>query len=306
MSDTLVLLSTYNGETYLREQLDSILKQSIPVDVLVRDDGSTDGTVHILQEYAHIYENFTYFIGDNVGVVHSYIDLMRQRDGYTYYAFSDQDDIWFLNKLEVAQQKLNQLDMQNPCLYCSCSLLVDNDMKGKQVTQKNLRGMTFYNIMIQNLMPGHAQVFNQKLKDLVFAYETDVDKIVVHDYWLAFLCITFGEIYFDNAYYTYYRQHGKNAIGYGHGLQGWITERLKRIRNKAAKNITRQNQLFYTIFKDQLDKDKRKELELFLNSQRNVITRIRYLIQAKVYRQKKFETMLFYVLYFFGGYKNSM
>lgn len=303
MKDLLVLLSTYNGETFLREQLDSILNQTIPVDILIRDDGSSDQTLGILEEYAKKYQNLQYVIGENVGVVSSYIALLKMAEDYTYYAFSDQDDIWFPDKLEIARNQLMTMDQTKPCLYGSCSLLVDNDMEGKQITQINRRGITFYNVMIQNLMPGHAQVFNRKLRELVLQNQTDFQKVVVHDYWLAFLCIAFGNVYFDNTYHTYYRQHEDNAIGYGHGPKGWVLERLKRIQNQAAKDITRQNQLFYNIFKDKIAKEYRIELALFLNSQKNIFTRTRYLRKAKVYRQKRFETMLFYILYLLGGYK---
>lgn len=302
MKDMLVLLSTYNGETFLREQLDSILNQTISVDILIRDDGSSDQTLEILEEYANKYHNLKYFLGENVGVVHSYIALMRQAKEYAYYAFSDQDDIWLPNKLEIAHMKLATMNQQKPCLYCSCSLLVNNDMEGKQVTQINRRGITFYNVMIQNLMPGHAQVFNRALLDLVLQHQIDFQKVVVHDYWLAFLCVTFGNVYFDNTYHTYYRQHSDNAIGYGHGPKGWILERLKRVQNQAAKDITRQNQLFYNVFKDKIKNEYRKELALFLNSQKNILTRAGYLVKARVYRQKRFETLLFYILYLLGGY----
>lgn len=305
MSDCLVLMSTYNGEKYLKEQLDSILKQSIEVDILVRDDGSSDETIRILKEYGDIYENIRYVQGENKGFVGSFIELMKMAKGYMYYAFCDQDDIWFKDKVEVAVSKLKQMDIHKPCVYASCSLLVDNDMKGNETTQTNRKGIDFYNIIIQNLMPGHTQVVNQALLDFLLSHPFDISKIFVHDYWIALIAITFGEFYFDNTYHTYYRQHNDNSLGYGHGTFGWITERIHHVVDGAAKQITRQDQFFYDHYKDMLDQSQRKELEGLLNSQRNVFTRVAYLCKARVYRQRNFETSLFYILYFFGGYKVS-
>lgn len=303
MNKILVLLSTYNGEQYIRQQLDSILSQSVPADILVRDDGSSDQTIAILHEYANTYPQITFIEGNNVGVVNSFFSLLKEAKGYEYYAFSDQDDVWMGDKLACAIKHLDQMDQTKPALYASCSLLVDNELKGNETTQINRRGLSFYNVIIQNIMPGHAQVFNQKLVDLINQTEVDTSKVVVHDFWLSLVGITFGATHFDNTPHTYYRQHGNNEIGYGHGPFGWFTERIRRIIHAKAKDITIQDQFFYETFKERLSVEQRNELEQLLNSQRNVFTRTRYLVHAKVYRQRKIETMLFYILYFFGGYK---
>ncbi|MEJ8737187.1 glycosyltransferase [Erysipelotrichaceae bacterium HCN-30851] len=303
----LVLLSTYNGEKYLQEQLDSILQQELPenytLNLLIRDDGSSDKTCNIIEEYKKIYSNIQLEKGNNIGVVPSFFALIKQAKGYDYYAFSDQDDVWMKDKLACGITALNTLDLSKPALYASCSLLVDNSMKGSNTTQIDRRGLAFNNVIIQNLMPGHTQICNQKLIDLVTSKTDSYKDIVVHDFWLALLAITFGNIYFDNTPHTYYRQHGNNSIGYGNGPFGWITERIRRVLNAAAKDITRQDNYFYHLFKEELTNEQKQELEGLLFSQRNIFTRIGYLYHAHVYRQKKFETMLFYILYLFGGYK---
>lgn len=303
MNRVLVLMSTYNGENYIREQIDSILNQQESADLLIRDDGSKDHTIEIVKEYVQTYDTIRLIEGENVGVIDSFFSLLKEAKGYEYYAFSDQDDIWMKDKLSVAVQHLDTLDQTRPALYASCSLLVDNELKGNDTTQIDRRGLTFNNVIIQNLMPGHAQVFNQQLVDFVNAHPVDTSKVVVHDFWLALLGITFGTIYFDNTYHTYYRQHGNNEIGYGHGPFGWLTERVKRVFHAKAKEITVQDQLFYDTFKDQLSEAQKQELSSLLNSQRNIFTRTRYLCHAQVYRQRKVETLLFYLLYLLGGYK---
>ena len=97
-----VLMSTYNGEKYIREQIDSILEQSgnFDLDLWVRDDGSKDSTQQILQEYAQ-QRKLHWYTGENLGAAHSFIDLVRKCKGYDYYAFADQDDYWMTNKIQM-------------------------------------------------------------------------------------------------------------------------------------------------------------------------------------------------------------
>lgn len=305
MSRILVMLSTYNGEKYLREQLDSILNQKTDSEVhlYIRDDHSTDHTVDLLKEYQKLYPQIEVEFGSNIGPTASYIEMLKKAQGYDYYAYSDQDDIWMLDKLQSGIDGLNTLNLSKPCVYASCSLLVDNDMKKLGLTQYDRRGLSFNNVLIQNLMPGHTLVFNQAMVDWILKYPLDTKRMVIHDYWFALNVITFGEYYFDNQPHTYYRQHGNNEIGYDHGTFGWIKQRIQRVKNQAAHDITKQDAYFYELFKDQLSDEQRKEIEGLLFSQRNIFTRIFYLLKAKVYRQRKFETMLFYILYLFGGYK---
>ena len=106
-----VLLSTYNGETYLKQQLDSILNQkNVAVKLFVRDDGSSDGTVDILRAYAALHDNICYLCGENCGVVASFFRLFELSDpDVDFYALSDQDDVWDEDKVSIACQKLEQM-----------------------------------------------------------------------------------------------------------------------------------------------------------------------------------------------------
>lgn len=302
MRDIAILISTYNGEKYLKDQLDSILKQSIieKIDIWIRDDGSTDKTCDILKKYATLYKNINVNFEENVGCVKSFFILLERVGNYQYYAFADQDDIWLPNKTEIAINKLSTVE--NPALYGGCSTLVDSSLKPIGLTQTCRREITFYNALIQNLMPGHTQVFNSQLKNLLLS-NMDYSKIIVHDYWLTLVATALGTVIFDNDPKTLYRQHSNNEIGYGHGSWGWFTERLHRIKNQAAKKITRQDQYFLELYRNQLSNESIKECEAFLDSQNHLTLRIKYLFTKKVYRQKKAETKLFEILYLIGGYK---
>ncbi|MBQ4399872.1 MAG: glycosyltransferase, partial [Alphaproteobacteria bacterium] len=106
MDNVLVLMSTYNGEKYLKTQLDSILaQQGVNVQILVRDDGSSDGTLPILQAYA-AQGKLTYYTGPNLKPAKSFMDLIYNAPQADFYAFADQDDYWLPEKLICAVNKL--------------------------------------------------------------------------------------------------------------------------------------------------------------------------------------------------------
>ena len=124
----LVLMSTYNGERYLESQVKSIMAQEdVKVHLLIRDDGSKDNTIKLLDYLACQYDNLTYVKAENIGFVHSFNKLvtMAFNSQYAYYAFVDQDDVWHKDKLKNALQYLEQQQETMPSLFCSNSTLID-------------------------------------------------------------------------------------------------------------------------------------------------------------------------------------
>ncbi|MBR7166470.1 MAG: glycosyltransferase [Bacteroidaceae bacterium] len=97
-----VLMSTYNGMQYIREQLQSIYaQQGVDLSLLVRDDGSTDGTLQLLDEEQQA-GRLSWYSGKNLGPAFSFWDLLHNAPEAPYYAFCDQDDVWDADKLAVA------------------------------------------------------------------------------------------------------------------------------------------------------------------------------------------------------------
>lgn len=98
-----VLMSTYNGAKYIREQIDSILNQKdVNVELLIRDDGSSDNTAEICKEYQKKNTNIRFYQGENIGVGKSFMELLKKAPEADYYSFSDQDDVWLEDKLSRA------------------------------------------------------------------------------------------------------------------------------------------------------------------------------------------------------------
>ena len=298
-----ILLSTYNGEKYLREQLDSFvsLENFSDVKVLVRDDGSTDSTRDILLEYRDRY-GFDIIFGENCGVTVSFHQLLLAADRECeYFAFSDQDDVWLPNKISRAFSAISSMNNSVPNLYCACSLLVDEKLDSVGHTLIPNKPLSFYNAMVQNIAVGHTQVFNRALLTLLSREFSD--DIVITDHWAYLLASTTGQVAFDKEPTTLYRQHDNNLIGYKRSFFSSFISRVKRAMSGQPQEKTRQLVAFLNCYGNDMDTEHKKELENFLNSQKNLFKRFAYLFKTKVYRQTTIETLIFYFMYFFGRYK---
>ena len=297
-----ILLSTYNGEQYLKEQLDSFLalENYSDVKVLIRDDGSTDGTLAILYEYRDRY-GFEIIEGENVGLNASMYELLRRRDrGCEYYSFSDQDDVWIQDKLTRGIAMLEKLDGEKPALYASCSYLTDGDLNVQGHTFIPKRKLSFYNAMIQNVCPGHTQICNKALADVLS--EKYSDGIMVFDYWTYLFASAIGDVVFDPTPTTLYRQHSSNAIGCEHSRLKILKIRVGRVRSKVSAENARQLKALYDVAADVMPDEYKKETERFFRGQRSFFARIGYLFKSKAYRQTPIETLIFRLMYLFGRY----
>jgi glycosyltransferase involved in cell wall biosynthesis len=230
----LVLLSTYNGEKYLEEQLDSLYRQNgIKLHILIRDDGSSDSTVKKINEYALRYDNTSVLIENNIGCALSFNRLVEYAyttlQKYDYYAFCDQDDVWDDDKLFCAVDYLEK-HKENPLqLYTSAYRVVDDKLNFKY-TQRFKYKHTLGEALITLNTMGCTQVFSRAL------LEQSLKRIIVkasnmvgmpnHDGWLYLVAIV------NNAYMCYdekphinYRQHGFNVVG---AYQASFINRVKR------------------------------------------------------------------------------
>jgi len=297
-----ILLSTYNGQKYLRQQLDSFisLDNFNDVKVLIRDDGSKDGTLDILEYYEKEY-GFQVIRGNNVGVNNSIIELIKYCDlSCDYYALSDQDDVWFPNKLIVSLEFLEKNISDKPVLFSSCSCITDENLNpiGQSVLPN--KGVSFYNAMIQNICPGHTQVFNREML-LELKNNNSCDMFVL-DYWIYLVASGIGKVIFMPECTVYHRQHLNNAVGYQVNPVKNLIARLKRLNFKRADKGTIQLKAFYDLYKRKLSKEYLEEIEKFLDCNEFITSRLKYVKQSKVYRQTKGETILFRILYILGKY----
>lgn len=298
-----ILLSTYNGEKYLREQLNSFtaLDNFEEIKVLIRDDGSSDSTKDILKEYSERF-GFEVIYGENVGVNMSFHQLILRADrSCEYFAFSDQDDVWLPHKLSRAVCRISEIDSNSCALYSACSSLTDEKLNVNGHTLIPKKKLSFYNAMVQNVAVGHTQVFNRHLLELL-AKEFSQD-IGITDHWAYLLASTTGQVMYDEEQTALYRQHGNNLIGYGNSFFASFKNRIKRALSGAPQEKTRQLEAFLECYGSDMSPEHKKELESFLSSQKCFFKRLVYLFKTKVYRQTVTETLIFRLMYLFGRYK---
>ena len=214
MRNILVLMSTYNGEKYLKEQIDSILAQkNVEVTIQVRDDGSTDGTIRILEEYQKCGK-LNWYSSTNMGPAKSFLDLVYNAPlKYDYYAFCDQDDYWKEDKLYKAIERLEHFD-DKPALY-HCELeIVDENLEHIKMTRNCNKTKFIYQTLMVFYIPGCTMVFNNCLMRKIQERKPEFDLITMHDCWLYYICLGIGgKIISDKNAYIQYRQHGNNVIG---------------------------------------------------------------------------------------------
>lgn len=205
-----VLLSSYNGEKYIKEQIDSILLQSdVSVELLVRDDGSSDKTRDILSEYQR-RGLLQWYGGANLKPAKSFWDLIESAPESKYYAFADQDDFWMPDKLSVALKSLSHYE-DIPAMYCSAYQMTDKNLNPIPTPTKHPI-IDIYHAMIENVATGCTMVLNHELLKVIRNYRPDY--YFMHDEWIYKVCVAIGgKVIYDMDPRIYYRQHGNNVIG---------------------------------------------------------------------------------------------
>lgn len=217
MKKVAILMSTYNGEKYLKEQIDSLKKQTFKNwDLFIRDDGSIDNTLNIIYKLSK-EDSRIHYIDDkqeHLKPMKSFIQLLSYVKA-DYYFFCDQDDYWLPQKLKLMLDNIDEDNDKPQLLYCSLKC-VDQNLQPIKNDFENLIGKIHgRNRFFGNDMPGCVMLFNRKLRDMVIYYTTDYKNIVMHDWWLALIAETFGNVKFLNKKLILYRQHGDNSIGAG-------------------------------------------------------------------------------------------
>ena len=210
----LVLMSAYNGEKYIREQLDSLFAQKgVEASVLVRDDGSSDSTLAILEEYKAKYP-LDYFTGENLKPAKSFMYLLFHAPDCDYYAFCDQDDVWDSGKLLAAVAALSRTN--KPAMYY-CAMTVTDDRlnpTGSYFRPEAYSRSLTASCLFGDEIAGCTMAFNRTLLQELRRYEPNY--LTMHDGWVHRVCLAVGgEVFADSTPYILYRQHGGNTVGMG-------------------------------------------------------------------------------------------
>lgn len=267
-----ILLSTYNAEKYLREQLDSILKQTrTDWQLIVRDDGSRDGTLAILEEYTKKYNTISYYAGDNLGAKNSFFDLMKrvENQDFDYVAFCDQDDYWLPDKLKRATKVLDLFSGQKkadvlgqahtvksfPLLYCGKPQLVDKELSPILKEIKRTIRPGFSNALVENIVTGCTTVLNRAMYDIVMQLLPEY--CIMHDWWMYLAASCFGQVLYDETPMIYYRQHENNVMGIDGSRTAELKHRASKYKSRRS-NISMQAGELLALWK-KLEHQKKQE-----------------------------------------------
>lgn len=287
-----ILMSTYNGEKYLQEQIDSLLAQTYPnIEILIRDDGSKDATRKILQEYKEKNSCITVYEEENVGVTKSFFKLLMYSDA-EYIAFCDQDDIWLDNKIEKAIEKLKIVE--EPALYCSNKVLVDAE--GKIIVDNNFRKLEpgFANAVVESICTGCTAVMNRKLADEIKRHIPE--NAMIHDWWCYLVASYVGKVIFDENSYIWYRQHGNNVIGKSTTFLGEVKAKAKHLKTSRGK-LKRQLQEFQQCYQGIEEKDR---LVANILKSEKIPDKFKIVFGKGFYRQNKLDGLIARILFLFN------
>lgn len=294
-----IIMATYNGDKYLSEQLDSIINQSITNwTLIVRDDGSTDDTLEILQRYEK-RDSRIKVINDNkgnLGQLKNFNELLEKAKDSDVVFFSDQDDVWYENKLEITLSAFEKMKGPVKLVYTNFSLWKNSDSSLKLFYTKDSRIKFTNNLIVQNWIYGCTMAISRELVDLSLNIP---EEAINHDNWIANIANFFGEIEYLNSDTIKHRLHENNVTTTEDNgikqrfifLMQSLSEREKQRRRK-AKFVSKLIELGE---KNNLENKTLNNISKVINSKgpRTIIT----LNKLKLRGYSTIQTMLFYLMF---------
>lgn len=274
-----VIMSTYNGERYIKEQLDSIKNQKFNGEILIyiRDDGSRDRTVEYIENYKKSNSlNININEGKNVGASKSFMIAINDCPYADYYAFCDQDDIWIDDKISTAVNDIGETN--KPILWCSNYSVVDANINVlKEFSLKKPRTNDLEALFYNNV-PGCVMVFNNALMKEI--RKININQVRMHDIVAINIAAITGKILYSNKICVLYRQHDQNVIGYGHKkikFNKWIFQKIKLLKKGEPYSMSEYANQIIINFNQYLDERQRDEYMLISSANENLLKRLKLL-----------------------------
>lgn len=284
-----ILLASYQGARFIREQIDSILQQSdARWHLTVSDDGSTDGTADILDDYARRYPDKIKRVwsGQRFGNARDHFFWLIRQSSAPYMMTCDQDDVWHPDKvgktLEALRQAEEKHGAQTPILVFADQTPTDAQLRPlapSLVRYQNqyVESFDYRSLLIQNVVTGCAMGINRALADLAGRC-ADSHQVIMHDWWMAVVAARFGQLVFIDEPLSDYRQHGGNSVGaqdvrsltHKLGKLGKLAELRKTTEARKA-----QAKIFYNTYKERLNAEDGAFLSFFIRRRSGLVFCIR-------------------------------
>jgi glycosyltransferase involved in cell wall biosynthesis len=304
-----ILMATYNGSKFIKEQINSIINQTYKDWVLyIRDDGSKDDTVEIIKEYEKNYRGKIIVVKDEksgLGAKLNFAELLKYSKSQ-YCMFCDQDDVWLEDKIQLSLDKMKESEakygVDKPLLIHTDLKVVDGNLDiidesfwKYQNLDANLTSLR--SLLVQNNITGCTMFMNKTLVDLSKNIPSDC---IMHDWWIGLLASAFGHIDIVNKQTMLYRQHGRNEVGaHNYHSVGFITSKLKNIEkiNKSINNGIIQAKAFYEMYRDGLSEfDRKVVMEFSTLKDKSLVKRKMSVINNKFYKSGAIRTIS-YILF---------
>lgn len=277
-----ILMSTYNGEKFLNEQLESLYNQHFNGEMVVyiRDDGSTDKTIQIIDNWK-LKMNIVLFEESNVGPAESFWWLFTNRNiKADYYAFCDQDDVWDCLKIHEGTKMLST--EEDEALWCSNCSVINSD--GEVIIDKMNNVTPNFSIESQfvcGTTQGCSMIFNNKLRDYIL--DKKINDMPMHDFVVLTYAIAKGKVIYDNRNFFKYRVHDKNVIANkGKNRFTKIKSSLNRWFSKEHKNeISRYAQKFHMDNISNLNNSTLEYIKCISECQSNIHSRIKLIVDKR-------------------------
>ena len=296
-----ILMSTYNGQQFLAEQIRSIQDQSYTDWILfIRDDGSSDNTKEILKDFEH-QDSRIHLIdndkSDNLGVIKSFHKLVNH-DRADYYFFSDQDDVWLPNKLELSLKEAQNYLADLPLMVYMDLKVVNQDLEimteSMVKSQSHHANTELVQELTENTVTGGVAMINHALAEMW----QETDDILMHDWYLALLASAFGNLVFIDQPGELYRQHSDNVLGartLSKRFKKWIRPHiLFAVYWDLIKNSQKQAR---HLLQMPLSQSNRELIEAFVTiMDKPMLERFRILRKYGLRKNKAFHTLVFTTL----------
>ncbi len=298
MDEILVLLAAYNGEKYIADMIDSVLNQDHKnIKIVLSDDNSSDSTLDILEDYANRYPEkiIHYKSGERFGNAQShFMHLLTKFNNSKYIMFCDQDDIWHKDKVSRTLRLMKQLENERkiPVLVHTDLHVVDQELREISPSfckYSNIDGnrVRLNQIIVHNVVTGCTVMINECLAKMATAKPIPMEKVVMHDWWIAILAACCGKIGFLDEKTIEYRQHNNNTVGAKNVRSiGFLLDWLKsRKMKKSMERCVNQAQAFLGCYSDVLPEDKLQLIKAFVStSKKGIIGRDIIYLKYKIHK----------------------
>jgi len=223
MAEIAIIVATYNGEKFIGEQLDSILRNSFTdFEIYVCDDGSSDDTKQVVAEYMTAHPNRIHWHKNeqNLGVIRNFLCAVEQIEA-DYFMFCDQDDVWLPDKLAhtlSCMKKAEEELPERPITVFGDATMVDGDLKPlgssfQKVSNLNPTDVSLSHLVMENAAIGCTVMINCSVKQLLQEIPELPKEVRMHDCWVAMISAALGKLVFLDEELLLYRQHGNNTLG---------------------------------------------------------------------------------------------